>query len=118
MRGVATFPVLKHSPPPCVLCPACLSSNRDLNGFGAASKAANYISELHLENTFSAVTSARAGQGRSRAAAPFRSEQARARAAAPFCVGQGIKTGMSEITGTAHAVLVGWPSTLFNSERF
>ena len=38
-----------------VLGGARKQNNRDLNGFGAASKAANFITELHLERTLAAA---------------------------------------------------------------
>jgi hypothetical protein len=38
-----------------VLGDARKKSNRDLNEFGAASKAANFITELHLESTLAAA---------------------------------------------------------------
>jgi hypothetical protein len=71
-----------------VLGDARKQSNRDLNGFGAASKEANFITELHLESTLAAAASIRAGQGTSRAATYNRARQERARAAAPFGAGQ------------------------------
>jgi hypothetical protein len=44
----------------CVLGDARKLGNRDLNGFGAASKAANFITELNLESTLAAAVSIRA----------------------------------------------------------
>jgi len=38
-------------------------SSRDFSGIGAASKAANFITELHLESNLGAAASIRAGQG-------------------------------------------------------
>ena len=64
-------------------------SNRDLSGFGAASEAANFITELHLESNLAAAAPIRAGQGAAGAAASTLARQGRARAAAPFRTEQG-----------------------------
>jgi hypothetical protein len=74
----------KFEPSMHVLGDASKQGNRDLNGFGAASKAANFITELHLESTLAVAASIFAGQGTARAAASTRSRPRRARSAAPF----------------------------------
>ena len=75
----------------CVLiAPGCSArwATRASSGFGAVSKAANFITELHLESTLFAAASSRAGQGTERAAASDRAGQERARAAARFVPGK------------------------------
>jgi hypothetical protein len=74
--GWATFFVLK-SVAPCVLCPACPCSNRDLSVLGAACQAANFITVLPLISTLEAATSAHAEQGATRVAAPTHDGQGR-----------------------------------------
>jgi hypothetical protein len=55
-----------------VLGDAHKQSDRDLNRFGTAFKAASFITELHLENNLSAAAPIRAGQGAARTAASTR----------------------------------------------
>jgi hypothetical protein len=57
--------------------------------FGAASKAANYITDLHFENTLAAAASIRDEQVAGTFSASTRSGQVSARAAAPLRAGQG-----------------------------
>jgi hypothetical protein len=57
----------------------CQSPKRDLHGFGAACKALNFITEMHLKRALVAAASGCSGQGAERAAASTRAGQRRAK---------------------------------------
>jgi hypothetical protein len=91
-----TVPVLKTCLP--LWSMPCVSLQRPgPQRFGAASKAANFITKLHLENTIAAAASIRAGQRATRGTAPTRTGQGHARAAAPFRAGKGAARAAEQV---------------------